>query len=575
MRALLRRLGSLKLAVVLLLALAGAMSAASLYESRHGTEAALRDFYGTRWFAAILAAMGVNALAALLLRWPFRKSQVGFVVAHVSILIILLGALITRTWSVDGRLWLRTEEVRSDFDGDGWVLLLGSSDGSRRAQVPIGADGPAFDPSERDSVDGVSWTIEQYAADTIDEGERAVADPNGPQMAAKVRIGHDQHQQELWVLDGPPERVGALEIRLLKVSNPKMLSQLLQSTSAPAALQRGRLIAELAGQRYVVDLATKIGQSVPLGQSGYRVRVLRYLPHAQVVERKVRSITSRPVNPMIEFELIDPAGKSDTHRLFARFPDQDFTAGHATGSAPSSQPVTFRYADATVLSGQQNMIGLLVDASGGLYARFTDSEGVVSSTKLLAGRPVGTPWQGTTLTLAEFLPRARSERALKPIPPRKGDVAPAAFVCLRASGQAHRLWIRKDESYDVHIGGKRVQVGYVPTRIPMGFSMKLLEPVITHYPGSERPRTYESRVLVDDASRNTKLERTISMNAPLKYGGYAFYQSSYQFDRMNRPIATVLSVVSDPGEPVVYVGYVGLVLGLIITLVQQVRRHRR
>jgi len=572
----LRKIGSLKLTVVLLVALAGAMALASMYEARHGTEAALRLFYGSRWFAALLGAVGVNALSALLVRWPLRRSQAGFVVAHAAILIILLGAWITRIWSVNGRLWLRPQETRSDFDGDRWVLAFRSPDGAQTATVPLDVDGPVFDPAQAgQQVDGVTWTVERFAPDTVDEGERIVADPNGRQPAVKIRLGHGQHRHDQWLLGGRPETIGGVQIRCLRLTDRAVLDKLLEPTSSPAVPERGKLVAELDGRRYVIDVGEHLGRAVPLGQTGYRARIRRYLPHARVEGREIRSATSRPVNPMIEFDLIDPTGKTVLHRLFARFPNQDFAAAHATATAPASQPVKFSYVDATVLANQPNRIDLLLDADDHLHARFSDANGNVTSTPLEPNRPAGTPWQQTQLTVLDLLPRARAERALRPVDPPTANGMPAALICLRADAADHRLWVRKGETYDVHIAGRHVQVGFVPTRIPMGFSIKLLEPVITYCPGSNRARTYESRVFVDDPDRQVKLERTISMNAPLDYGGYAFYQSSYHFDQNNRPVATMLSVAADPGEPVVYAGYVGLIVGMVLTVAQQVRRRAR
>jgi hypothetical protein len=579
-RAVLRQIASLKVAVVLLLALAIVMALASVHEARHGTESALRDVYGARWFAALMAAIGANVLAALWLRWPFRWSQIGFVTSHVAVLVILVGALITKIWGVDGRLWLRPQETRADFDGEQWVLMLGLPDGTATVNVPVDVSGPLFDPAEAgQQVAGVSWAVEQFAADTIDEGERVVPDPNAPQPAVKIRLGHGQHQHDQWILGGRPAFLGGLRVRFLRVTDPKVLTQVLQPTTHPDRPQRGRLVVELRGTRHLIDADTQLNQVVPLGETGYRVQIRRYLPHALVSGRELRSASSRPVNPMIEFDLIDPMGKAELHRLFARFPDQDFAAAHATSTRPASAPaapaVTFRYVDATVLSHQSNHIDLFVDGQGKLHGKFSDADGRTTATALELNRPVATPWPQMQLTALELMPRARNERSLKPIPPRKANAVPAAFICLRASKAAHRLWVRRGESYDVHIGGQHVQVGFVPERIPMGFSIQLLKPIITHYPGTDRARTYESHVRVNDPNRGVKLEQTISMNAPLVYGGYSYYQSSYQFGKDNEPVATMLSVVSDPGKPVVYIGYVGLMVGMLVALAQKIRRRSR
>ncbi|MBN1341729.1 MAG: cytochrome c biogenesis protein ResB [Phycisphaerae bacterium] len=577
MRKLVKTIGSLKLAVVLLVGVSAAMSAASVYEAQHGTEAALRVFYRSLWFAALLGALGVNVLAALVARWPFRASQAGFVTAHVAVLAILLGAWVTRVWGIDGRLWLRPEETRSDFDGGAWALRLQTADGKASVTIPVGAGGPVVSAEGADKdVDGVRLEVEEYAADTIDEGERIIADPNGPQPAMKIRLGHGPHDHEQWVMGGRPEKLGMVEVRLFRVTDAGMLKRLLTPTSAPGAPNQGRLSVEVGGERHVIDVREQADKEVPLGATGYRVRVRRYLPHAMVGQGGIQTASSRPVNPMIEFDVTDPSGKTEPHRVFARFPDRDFASTHMSATAPAtSQPITFRYLGATMFDSRQNGIDILLDAAGKLHARFSDGEGRVTVGEVALNRPTETPWDQTRITVVEVYPGARNERALKPIAVRISDAMPAAFVCLRTDRAAHRLWVRKGESYDVHLGGKHVQVSYGPERIPLGYSVKLVKPIITYYPGTERARTYESRVSIEDGRSETKLERTVSMNAPLEYGGYSFYQSSYQFGRNNEPIATMLSVVSDPGEGVVYAGYAGLVVGMVIILAQKVRRRGR
>jgi hypothetical protein len=58
---------------------------------------------------------------------------------------------------------------------------------------------------------------------------------------------------------------------------------------------------------------------------------------------------------------------------------------------------------------------------------------------------------------------------------------------------------------------------------------------------------------------NVVAEKTIEVNHPLHFGGYHFYQSSYDTE-VHR--YTVLSVVSDTGLDFVYAGYMALVAGV-------------
>ena len=65
----------------------------------------------------------------------------------------------------------------------------------------------------------------------------------------------------------------------------------------------------------------------------------------------------------------------------------------------------------------------------------------------------------------------------------------------------------------------------------------------------------------------------ISMNNPAEYGGYTLFQSSY---RMNgRQKISFLSVARDPGKPIVFAGYIGMMGGMCLVLVTRIKDRRR
>ncbi|MCB0379326.1 MAG: cytochrome c biogenesis protein ResB, partial [Bdellovibrionales bacterium] len=96
----------------------------------------------------------------------------------------------------------------------------------------------------------------------------------------------------------------------------------------------------------------------------------------------------------------------------------------------------------------------------------------------------------------------------------------------------------------------------------LGFQLKLEDFRVGRYQGTRRAASYESDVsIVDKDAPEGKI--TISMNEPLKYKGFTFYQSSFQEDEMGRPTVSILSVNRDPGRPWKYVGSLLLVFGII------------
>src|SRR6185295_7427705 len=78
------------------------------------------------------------------------------------------------------------------------------------------------------------------------------------------------------------------------------------------------------------------------------------------------------------------------------------------------------------------------------------------------------------------------------------------------------------------------------------------------YPGSSMAATYESWVKVDDPERGVS-EHHISMNHPLHYRGYIFFQASFV---EGEPMMSIFSVARAPGLPLVYVGVILISAGV-------------
>ena len=107
-----------------------------------------------------------------------------------------------------------------------------------------------------------------------------------------------------------------------------------------------------------------------------------------------------------------------------------------------------------------------------------------------------------------------------------------------------------------------------PARIHHDFSLTLLKATHTVYPGTDIPKDFRSRVLIDNSVTGEKREVEISMNHPLRYGGYTFYQ--YQMtagevaERQGITPSSVLSVVRNPSWLTPYIGCGMVGVGLII-----------
>lgn len=122
MRRVWQFLASLQLTVYLLIVLSVVLSAATIVESVRGAEAA-RQIYFAPWFIFLLAFFGANLVAAIVDRWPKTKWRIGFAITHLSLALILVGAMVTYVAKVEGQLPLwegqQSSSVLSDFGPNG------------------------------------------------------------------------------------------------------------------------------------------------------------------------------------------------------------------------------------------------------------------------------------------------------------------------------------------------------------------------------------------------------------------------------------------------------------------------
>jgi len=99
-----------------------------------------------------------------------------------------------------------------------------------------------------------------------------------------------------------------------------------------------------------------------------------------------------------------------------------------------------------------------------------------------------------------------------------------------------------------------------PRRHYKPYSIQLLEFRHDLYPGTEIPKNFSSRVLLQRPSTGEKREVLIYMNNPLRYAGETYYQASYDPDNKG----SVLQVVHNPSWLTPYLSCVLVGIGLVV-----------
>ncbi len=133
---------------------------------------------------------------------------------------------------------------------------------------------------------------------------------------------------------------------------------------------------------------------------------------------------------------------------------------------------------------------------------------------------------------------------------------------------ANTIMSRADQPQTVQANGKQFSFVMRPERLWMPYSLTLLKATHSVYVGSDTPKDFRSRVLLQNPKTGEKRETDIYMNSPLRYAGQTFYQYQMGAAEMahqgGRPAISVLMVVRNPSWLTPYIGCLLVAAGLVI-----------
>lgn len=128
MRYLLKFLGSAYLMGGLFLLLAISMGIATFVENDFGTNAAIALFYRAWWFELSFLLLAINMIIRIFNHSLLKLNKIPILLFHISFLIIILGAVITRYYSNDGYIHLRIDETKNSFITNSNYIFVNISD---------------------------------------------------------------------------------------------------------------------------------------------------------------------------------------------------------------------------------------------------------------------------------------------------------------------------------------------------------------------------------------------------------------------------------------------------------------
>ena len=119
---------SLKLAVLIILTITVLLATATVLESVYDTKTAQYWIYQSLIFHLALAFLGINIFSVAVSRYPWTWRHVPFLLAHLGILVLLVGSWITDQKAIDGSIRISEGQTSSVVELDSTSLVMSAQD---------------------------------------------------------------------------------------------------------------------------------------------------------------------------------------------------------------------------------------------------------------------------------------------------------------------------------------------------------------------------------------------------------------------------------------------------------------
>jgi hypothetical protein len=606
LRSLWRLLASLKLAVISMIALGVVLAWGTFLEAARGREYAQWFVYGRTWFIALWGLLGVNILAAMLIRFPWKARHLGFLITHVGLLVLLVGALQTLLGGIEGRLaFLEGETADSILIADRSQLTvfppirrdigdappMGGQHGQKSTDFSFSGgpvDWPPGKTLDFGTSGGLGVKVLKFYRHALAKADWVAIPPAGHLGAhPDGRSGGGGPAVKL-ALSGPDGKpvvqswlptdqlsttisVGPVRFQLHEVSADSMLEDFRRppggTSERPDRWQGkdGVLSMHYEGKMYRVPVHQKVGQKIPLGETGVLVEIVKYLPNARVGPKvQFTSEGDEPNNPLLDLLVYLPGEDKPLRQLaFAKAPFLTLDGVHGRRC-----PVRFWYHHPAVAA--EPGAELLQTPDGRLYCRVGVEGAYQWRGEVHEGDQINIAGN-LKLSILKYIPHARQEVTFQPVElaagERQGPEAAALVEVSTPGAEPQQVWLRRDDQV---YGFQRIPTPQGPLLVSLGyeylrlnFSLKLLDFRRGLNPGKKGDASFSSSVQLMDPGEKSDQRREISMNKPLSHGKFTFYQSSFQELPDGRQ-ASILSVACDPGRIAKYSGCLMICVGTFV-----------
>jgi hypothetical protein len=603
-------LGSLNLAVILLITIAGAIAFATVMESKFDSAVARYYIYDAAWFNVWLMALALNLFCAAFTRWPWQKKHIGFVVTHAGIILMLTGAVIGHTIGFEAFVTLdKTKPPESRLIMHEDILTIGTSAGLR-GQMPF--DTEMHPPTETRPFtlqlenSPLKLVIDRATENLVpDDSLAASTDPAAPHGVELHFINTGMNQNvaaNLMAGEGMDtfDFFGMAKISLVDSLDEAHPMALPPSTEpAPASprdetpFHETQLVFAKSPQTPVIDtdadaqsgytvtlaavrgkpdeFEATVNAPGPMGTSRIlsvgkiketwsnmlgdgdpvMFRVAKYWPDFAMKDGVPTSLSKHPHNPAVLVQITGPT------KILPPAPPKQ-------AAPPLPQGLAMRIA----LAKKPGRIVYELERAGKVEARGTADQ----------GGTIHLGWSKWVAKVDTVLPHAELHRDMKEF---TGTVTPMMADSMRPGLRAHLVapdgssgpveWIPEGASRELFAGQDFATVGFGQRTIPLTYSITLENFEVPRDEGTDTPANYISTLRFEEPSTGRVVHDKAYMNSPAMFPGdfwrsllgwnYKFSQANWNPQNLNE---TTLQVLYDPGWPFKWVGSIGICCGIAL-----------
>jgi len=539
-------LGSIQLAVPLLVAIIAILIGATFYESQVGSPTVQNLIYKSPWFGALMFLLAVNLSVSALSRYPWRgPRKVGFALTHFGLVVLIAGSAAVIHISTEGMLLLRTDAGANNLVRvEGELLDFVGPDGQEQQLDLFIKPDQTVSPSQAGDLKLLRYSDSVITTTGfVEQGEVAnpVANP-----AIKLRLQSDRMNQALerWLAVAPAAYsevpVGPATLQLQQASSEAELEAMLAVPPKASDVPKAGVLMLDSGK--TLDVAQNQGKLIKLA-GGADLVITQVWPDFRLnSSNRPETASEQFNNPVLQLALRD--GESEA-RWFV-FAQGGFEPIKTTLAGEPLDAAALGLADLRYEVQPQlleDYFRVVIGPEGDRFYAANSSKGFKSGS-FNPGESITPGWADFQISLTDSLDHAAINRQ---VVETSADQAvqgePALLVGLPDGTEQWLPWGEATTLADV---SGDYYASFSAQLLELPFGVKLEDFIVERNEGSESVAMWTSQIRLDDAqagASTSSQSRRVWMNHPTWYQGWKIAQASWNPGDLNQ---STLQVKREP-----------------------------